>query len=448
MKNKLSRRDFLRMTAVTLSGTVLAACGPKATPTTQAPATPVPSEPAKVRWRTRPADAGEQAVYQTLSDEMDAKFANITVTYDPAPVQGYLDKALSEFSAGTAPDIIWIPGASYSAYASKNVLLDIMSYLDASSELSLDSFYPNLMDEMVHEGKLYGLPRDISTEVTYFNADLFKSKGLKTPRELGEEGSWNWDAFLKSAQALTVDEDGDGINDTWGCSIPTWWGGFWYFILANGGDFWNADRTKCALDTPEAVGGLKFNADLFHEYKVAPAPGAQIDASALFNSGKIGMLFSGRWTTPGLREQATGFTWDVAEMPEGPAAKSTFLFWGPYVIAETTEDPNATWTILEQLCGVEAQSRVAELGTNIPSRDSDEARAAFLASKPPENNQAFLDGIPYATVEPAPWTVNMDELMWAHLDPAVQRVFAQEITAEEFGNTICEELDPLFEAGL
>ena len=222
MKKKLSRRNFLRMTTVMLSGTILAACGPKATPTSEAPApvdTPVPAEPAKVRWRTRPADSGEQAVYQTLSDEIDDRFPNITVTYDPAPVQGYLDKALAEFSAGTAPDIIWIPGASYSAYASKNVLLDIMPYLDSSSELGVDSFYPNLMEEIIHEGKAYGLPRDISTEVTYFNADLFKSKGLKTPRELGEEGNWNWDTLLESAQALTVDEDGDGINETWGCSI-------------------------------------------------------------------------------------------------------------------------------------------------------------------------------------------------------------------------------------
>ncbi len=437
------------LSIVMILSLLLTGCGPGDTPEPsdegEAPVDGEPQEEITIRWRTRPADAGEQAVYQALSDDIDAKFDNITVVYDPAPVQGYLDKALAEFSAGTAPDITWLPGASYAAYAEKNILVDIMPYLEASDDLGVDNFYPNLMDEMIHEGALYGLPRDVSTMVIYYNQDLFEANGLQTPRELSEAGNWNWDTFLESAQVLTEDTDGDGINDTWGASISAWWGTYWYFILSAGGNIWNADRTECALDSAEAVEGLAFNDALFNEHKVAPAPGTEIDASTLFNSGKIGMQFNGRWATPGLRDQATDFTWDVVELPEGPAGKSTFLFWGPYVVSKSSTNPDAAWQVLKEIVSVEAQVRIAELGTNIPSRSEDEAQEAFLNSTPPENNQAFLDGISYATVEPAPWTVNMDELMWAHLDPAIQRVFAGEITPEEFGETICAELDPLFE---
>jgi multiple sugar transport system substrate-binding protein len=462
MATNCTRREFLRIAGVAASAAVMAACGspaptaapqptskPQAAEATKAPVVPTAKAvTGNVRWRTRPADAGEQAVYQQLNDEIAKKLQGISVTYDPAPVQGYLDKALAEFSAGTAPDIIWLPGASYSAYAAKGVLLDVMPYLQASSTLTPKSFYASVMNEMTHEGKIYGLPRDISTEVVYYNADLFKAKGLTDPCDLAAKDQWTWETFLSSAQALTTDENKDGVNDTWGCSITVWWATYWYFILAAGGNLWNKERTKCTLNTPEVVKGMQFMCDLFHTHKVAPAPGAQIDAAALFNTGKLGMVFSGRWSVPGLRKQAKGFTWNVVEMPKGPAGKATFLFWGPYAVAKSTKNPDATWKVLEQLCSVEAQIKIAELGTNIPSRDDETARQAVLKSTPPANNKAFFDGIPYATVEPAPWTVNMDELMWAHLDPAAQRVFTKEITPQKFADTICQELDPIFAKGL
>ena len=41
----------------------------------------------------------------------------------------------------------------------------------------------------------------------------------------------------------------------------------------------------------------------------------------------------------------------------------------------------------------DVQAQVAELGANIPSRVSQDALDAFLTFTPPENNQAFLDGL-------------------------------------------------------
>ena len=38
------------------------------------------------------------------------------------------------------------------------------------------------MKELEKDGKLWGLPRDISTMVMYYNKDLFKAAGLPTRR--------------------------------------------------------------------------------------------------------------------------------------------------------------------------------------------------------------------------------------------------------------------------
>ncbi len=85
--------------------------------------------------------------------------------------------------------------------------------------------------------------------VTYYNADLFKAAGLPTPKELAEQGKWNWETLLDSAKKLT-----DPAKQQYGVGFGNWWGPAWgYFTYAAGGSIFNADRTGCGLSTPEAL---------------------------------------------------------------------------------------------------------------------------------------------------------------------------------------------------
>ena len=161
-----------------IAATLLTACGGSA-PATQAPAQPAAE--VTIRWRTRPDNQEEQNVYQKISDEIDAKLANVKLVYDPAPVQGYMDKLTTELSAGTAPDITWIPGASTADLASKGVLLDLMPMATKDSAFKLTDYYEAPMKELEHDGKLWGLPRDISTMVIYYNMDPVSYTHLTLP---------------------------------------------------------------------------------------------------------------------------------------------------------------------------------------------------------------------------------------------------------------------------
>jgi len=81
-----------------------------------------------------------------------------------------------------------------------------------------------------HNGKVYGLPRDISTMVIYYNEDLFKAAGIPTPKELNDQGKWNWDTLLESAKKLT-----DTSKQQYGVSFSAWWGPAWgYFTKSCG----------------------------------------------------------------------------------------------------------------------------------------------------------------------------------------------------------------------
>ncbi len=367
-----------------------------------------------------------------VNSQLSAK--GITAQYEAGVNQGYFEKLKTELAAGNAPDIFWIGGAELADFVATDQILDIKPLMDADSSFKVTDFYDNVIGELSRDGKIYGLPRDISTMVTYYNEDMFKAAGLKTPKELAAEGNWNWDTLLESSQKLT-----DSSKQQYGLGFGNWWGPAWgYFTNAAGGGPFNADRTGCNLNSPESIAGAAYVRNLYDNKYVVPGDG---DGEALFNAGKVGMYFNGRWFTPGVRTNST-FTWDVAEMPAGET-KSTWLFWGPYLVNAKTTNPQAAWEVLKILTGAEATGKVASLGTNVPPRKDQSTVDAFLKANPPANNQAFLDGVEYAALEAPVWDGS-----WADYSGGVQKLWDQmiagQITPEEFGNQACETTTSAF----
>lgn len=440
MKSKLL--TFLALVAIL--GT-LAACvppaAPPAAPAAEGEATEAAPEMVTIRWRTRPDNKAEQDVYQAISDQLNQELASqgITLQYDPAPVTGYLDKLTTEFSAGNAPDVVWIPGASVADYATKGALLDLKPLADADADFKLEDYYDAPMKELLVEGKLWGLPRDISTLVIYYNRDLFKSKGVDDPAELAKQGVWDWDNFLRVAQELN-----DPDNKIYGFSMTNWWGPWGYFIYAAGGSMFSPDRKACGLDDPKSQAGLQFMADLFLTHKVATQPGVEGGVGETeFIAGQAGMLPNGRWMTPAMRENAK-FDWAVVEMPKGSGGNATWLFWGPYVVSAKTKYPEQAWAVVKALTSPAVQARIAELGTNIPSRKDQAAVDAFLNSKPPEDNQPFIAGAGYAQAEIPLFTANWDEVVNGIYQPAVDNIMSGKVSVEEATKKACEDANPLF----
>lgn len=445
---------MLRMTSLlALLGVILAACGVSTTPqgngsastaapasggaATAAPAASGGGATTTIRWRTRPSDAAEQKVYEDLNALVNEQLSSqgIQAQYDPGVNQGYFEKLKTELAAGNAPDIFWIGGVELADFVATGQILDIKPLIDKDTEFKLSDFYEQPIQELTRDGKIYGLPRDISTMVTYYNEDMFKAAGLQTPKELAAADNWNWDTMLESAQKLT-----DASKQQYGLGFGNWWGPGWgYFVNAAGGSPFNADRTGCALNSPEAIAGAQFVSDLYEQKLIVPG---DADGEALFNAGNVGMYFNGRWFAPGVRTNAK-FAWDVAEMPQGKA-KSTWLFWGPYLVNAKTVNPDAAWEVLKVLTSAEATSKVAELGTNIPPRKDQAAVDAFLKATPPANNQAYLDGVEYAALEAPVWTGS-----WADYSGGVQKLWDQmiagQITPEEFGTQACETTTSAFQ---
>jgi multiple sugar transport system substrate-binding protein len=427
---------------------IFAACGDdddsgSETTTTAAAVTTTEAPMADIalRWMTRPDNPEEAAVYAGISDEL-ASSLNVTLAYEPGDNEGaqYQQKLLTNLSAGTAPDVFWIPGTDIADFASKDVILDLRQYADASGHSDAD-FYPGPMAQLTTElatgqpgNALWGLPRDVSTFGLYLNLDLIAEAGVTDPRVLEANGEWTWDAFKDTIEAVA------GLGgEIKGYGQSAWWGPYGAWMNAAGGGFFNDDRTACNLDSDESIAGLAYMRDLYATG--APVPYGE-DPETPFRAGTVGIVQTGRWATPGIR--TVDFEWDVVGLPTGPVGPGNWLFWGAYVVNANTDNPEAAWRLVESLTTAETQAKVSANGANIPSRVSQEALDAFLTFTPPANNQAFLDGLASSPTTEGPlWTGSWPEFVTL-MDSEIQAVATGARDIADFQANICTETAAAF----
>ena len=96
------------------------------------------------------------------------------------------------------------------AYASKGALLTIDEFVERDG-IDLSVYDPTILANYMIDGELHCLPIDHAALVVYYNKEIFDAAGVDYPQD-----GWTWDDFLATAQALTLDTDGDGVTDQFG----------------------------------------------------------------------------------------------------------------------------------------------------------------------------------------------------------------------------------------
>jgi multiple sugar transport system substrate-binding protein len=399
-----------------------------------------------LRWRTRPDNQAEIDVYQSVSDSIEEEWDGVDLEYEPGGTEtaAYQDALRTEIAGGTAPDVFWIPGTDIADFANRGLIMDLREMAEASDVYAGDdAYYEGPMELLTYDPEtgssgesLWGLPRDVSTFALYLNLDLIAEAGAPDPRELDEAGDWNWDTFREVGEAVSALG-----GEIYGFGMNNWWANPGIWINSAGGNFFNEDRTACAMDTDEAVLGLEFMTSLYQDDLAVPYGE---DSQPPYQAGQVGMQLTGRWSTPAYRT-IDDFDWDVVNIPEGPAGAVNWTFWGAYVVNANTDHPEEAFELLTRLTDGEVQGEIAELGANIPSRTDDpDTIDTFLTFTPPENNQAFIDGLNSSVPEGPLW-----EGDWPAFDtilaPAIEGVVAGSQSLDDFQATICDQLDPTFD---
>ena len=95
----------------------------------------------------------EVNVIQDIIDRWQQAHPDIIVRLEHTPYRGYVDKLLTRLAGRAAPDIICTEVDLFVTFQSKGVLLDLTPYVEKDDELSMDAFYPEVVDRFTVDGR-------------------------------------------------------------------------------------------------------------------------------------------------------------------------------------------------------------------------------------------------------------------------------------------------------
>lgn len=344
-------------------------------------------------------------------------------------------KLKTMIAGGTPPDVFYLDIEDFAGLASRGELLQLDDFVNRDAqEINVSDFFEAPFNEFKYKGKLYGIAKDFTTLVLYYNMDLFDKFKVSYPND-----NWTWEDFLNSAKKLTKDLNGDGVIDQYGFVIETWANWWRNWVYANGGTFFDESGKFVLGKEPylsKNAEAIQFLADLINVHKVAPKISASRDfggGEAMFVDGRAGMAAYGRWATLRFRD-ITKFKWNVAQMPKGKDKRASTLFTVAYCAHAKTKNPELAWKLIKFLSSPKIQEDVAASGLAIPIRKSVAYSDTFLKApaivknQPQVDSKVYLDALQYVTdfKRPVKW-VEMRDI----LDEYIQKIFNNDMKAEK-----------------
>lgn len=389
------------------------------------------AEPITIRYSSWLAPSHQEIEKRIIAD-FEAAHPEIDVQYE-VYASGYVDKLTTMVAGGTAPDVhmmSWLYGPSM---AEQGIYSDLMPYIQRD-EFDLTHFFPPLINIYQSGTKQYGVPREASTSVLFYNVERFNERGLVDPNQLHDNGGWNWDALLEAAKKLTRDRTGDGNVDEWGTTpiLPhTLDRGYGLWPALNGMDLYTPDRTSTNIDSEASVEALQWWSDFANVHEVSGGTGSFLD---IFPGGQVGIVMDGgNWRVSDYKN-AIGdeFQWDIVPWPQGPRGNrysgiATGLGLG---IWSGSSQKDAAWEFIKFYTGYESQKLIVESGGGIASyMDANRIPNSYTDGTMPhgEKVMAVLEGASDPWVSGLLDPTGLHQVMTEHIVP----IFQGEIPARQ-----------------
>ena len=252
----LTRRDFLRLVAVSTAGLSLAACTSKetSTPVSEEKPTeqPAVAEPVEIDfWWGWTPEIHVNAINTAVGKFMEAN-PNVKVL---TAQHEWGEKLLTALAAGNPPALF--EQNTPTEYAAKGSLLPLDDFLSASTTTNKEAFYDVSIKEASYKGSLYGLPalEHFAQMSICMNKKMAEDVGLKMPDNIPATME---DLMAQAFQYSEIDQSGN-ITKLW-YSIDTY---FPWYGAAYGLSCYDEDSQKFRFDDPIWIQVLQLMGDFF-----------------------------------------------------------------------------------------------------------------------------------------------------------------------------------------
>ncbi|OTN75909.1 hypothetical protein A5886_000985 [Enterococcus sp. 8G7_MSG3316] len=378
----------------------LSACGPQgdSTDTSGAKATNDNAYDLLV-WEDQSKSSGIEDAVKQFEEEHDVTIKVVEKAYG-----GQIEDLRLDGPAGTGADVITIPGDQIGTAVTEGLLKEL-DVDQATQEIYADA----AMQSQIVDGKVYGLPKAVETQILYYNKALISEDELPTTT----------DEWLEYSESVAGD-DKFGLLALWdqiyyAQGVLSGYGG--YVFGTDGTSGFNADDIGLANDG--AIEGAEY-IQQFYDSGVFPSgivgeQGINV-LDSLFTEGKAAAVISGPWNLSPYEE--AGIDYGVKELPllGNGEHMGSFIGVKSYNVSSYSQNAELAEEFVKFISNEENSKVRYEKTLEVPAV---EALADDPTVKESESATAIATQSQYAELTPGITAMNA---VWEPIDAALQTI--------------------------
>lgn len=298
-----------------------------------------------MQWMYQPTDP----VLLTFTEAFEGSHPGARLNHIVVPRWELTERTLTMIAGGVPIDVVWQDAAITNTFYLQGILEDLNPYLERDG-IDRADYPPAGWEESTYGGGLYAFPSTMGTYLLFYNRDHLDRAGVAPP-----SNDWDREGFLQTVRGL-IDPEGHVYayeNRNWVTTFLPW-------LWAEGGDWFNEDRTASALDTPVAIRAQQFLVDLIHVYGVSPPYPTPDDVT--FEGRRISMLHGSTWEVPEPGSDFWPFPWGAVLPPRGPQGQYTVVQTNGLAIISDSQRKEDAWEFVKWFNGEEGQTILAQHG--------------------------------------------------------------------------------------
>lgn len=278
-----------------------------------------------------------------IIEEFQSRHPNVEIKCLSFPTVDFWESFRASQELGLQADIVFVGDRQFSEVGDGSAFLE----LSRTMKDITPALYPKLRNTFSPGEAMRAVPITFSTVYLAYNPQLFERYDVPLPK-----ADWTKEDFLRAAQRLTLDTDGDGIIDQYGLALSSAVNRWPLFALQNGWRVSDGDQKQALVRT------LTLFHDLLYRYRVANlSPRYQVNSDAFIRE-KAAMVLTTSIEMAGWRHDRMSFEPQVAPMPFGDHP-ATLLIANALMLPATCHDEELAVRFLQTALSPEIQEKLS-----------------------------------------------------------------------------------------
>lgn len=326
-----------------------------------------------------------QAAISEIVDAWNAEHDDVQVKIIQAGWDGTYDKLITQFSGGTAPDIIHFEASSIVSFAADGYLADLTDLIDPELKSDISD---GIWESVTHDGQIVAYPSTLQSYMAFANADLLAEAGVEVPT--GD--TMTWDQLQEIARATTT-ADHYGLG--WGLGSPT--ATMMSLSMGFDGGYFDGEGDDVTIEVgddelavPERIHEMAYT-----DRSIDPTSLTQSGSDVLpsFYGGKVALTVQGSFQATNIAADAPeGLNWVALPPLEGSAGAIQAANPQTYSVNIDSEHVEESAEFLNFFMDGENLAKIAYADALIPSSGEARTQVAELAGDDAAWKQVLASG--------------------------------------------------------